>query len=192
MVLKWGSTTVTAVKWGSTTCTAVYWGSTKIFPDSPFAILTSIWTGYQIWYNSGWKYGNQNSSGAVYGSNTMATVSGKVLTANYVSSSTCQGQASLVTSSKVTCSGTITATVNLTTYKKNCTIYLKYGASLPNTATTATSTDPWSSWTNAKTVSPTATGTQTASASISGTYYLCVQLQAGSGGNVIGTVTGLT
>ena len=33
-MIKWDSTTVTAVKQGSTTCTEVYWGSTKVFPVS--------------------------------------------------------------------------------------------------------------------------------------------------------------
>ena len=53
MAVKWGNTTCTVIKWGSTTCTAVYWGSTKVWPDSPFALLSDPWIEHKNYYHSG-------------------------------------------------------------------------------------------------------------------------------------------
>ena len=190
MVLKWGSTTVTAIKWGSTTCTAVYWGSTKVFPSDAVASLTSAWCGVQANVNGSWKYGLSNATSFKFptsGTNVIGSVSGKSLSSSNYSggNTTANGEAGLVTNAKIACTGTVTLTVNVTA--KGGAVYLLYGSNLP-TAKSYPSTTSWSSGYTIKcNGNPSATGTFTQTASISGSYYLWVCAQSCSF-----TVTSLT
>ena len=130
---------------------------------------------------------------------TFATISGKTLSVRYAkvgasgdgNDKTYQGHASLVTPSKVTCSGTITLTATCNT--SGPTLYLYYGTALP-TATSGTSPTLITNYTklSSATITSSNKGTVTLSGTLSGSYYLIAAWEAGSSTSTIScTITGL-
>ena len=196
MTLKWGGTTITAVKWGSTNVTAVYWGSTKVWPTDAVGQLTSTWVGsedlevdsYTLTYGT-IAYGKYDVD-----SYTIAEINGKnlhVYSKRYARSgdkndSTRRGHCSLVTSSKVTCSGTVTFTGTLSSSTKTY-VGIFYGSSTPVEDRRNTH---YNGYTKIADVWSTSRGDITLSGSVTGTYYLRVAVtNKNTYGNYSNTLT---
>lgn len=179
MTLKWGSTTCTAIYWGSTKCTTVYWGSTIVWPEGYLGYLTSAWITRSS--SSSWYQTNATSYGTS-GTVPYATIdtANRKITAG--GSSSYNMYASLITSQKVSISGSISVTVTTNASANNAQPRFIYGTSAPSTISGGSNSDTLDG-TNGTTgyggsyAIRALTSDTAKSFSLSGSYYVGVMLR---------------